>query len=177
MGGLDLLTTFEALGVAITLDGDNLRVKAPADVWTPDLRAKLAQHKGELMAALASRGEKLRPLAAENDTRRSSAVATEPDGPPWADPRPELAEDADLWRRLLFAAYIEGHDPDSLFGILNGFRCYGASLRMGKATAILGPGEIDLAEYGQWRGQYLEPHAAELRRLLAELCPGLGPAD
>lgn len=160
MGGLDLLTTFEALGVAITLDGDNLRVKAPAAVWTPELKATLAGHKPEVMAALAGREGKAPSPAAGLETAEAS---------PWADPRPDLAEDADLWRRLLFAAYVEGHDPDSLFWILQGLRCYGAALRLGKATAILGPGEIDPAEYGQWRGQYLEPHSGELRRLLAEL--------
>ena len=88
----------------------------------------------------------------------------------WEDPRPELAEDDRLWKRLLFAAYVEdGQDSDGLFGALRGLRCHGAALRLGKSTAILGPGEIDPAKYADWRRQYLVPHGAELRGLLAEL--------
>lgn len=170
----DLLTTFEALGVILTTQGEGLHVKAPAAVLTPDLRALLAGHKAELLAALALRGEKPPSPAPESDTNLGPAAAL---GPAlWEDPRPELAEDTNLWRRLLFAAYVEGHDPDSLFWILQGLRCYGAALRLGKSTAILEHGEIDAAEYAQWRAQYLAPKAGELRPLLAELALGERPA-
>lgn len=169
MTAQDLLATCEALGVALVADGATLHVEAPADVWTADLRAALAEHKPAIIAALGQRGEKSTSAAAGNDTSRPSTGAVELAQPaPWADPRPDLAEDGDLWRTLLFGAYVGGHDPDSVFWTLQGFRCMGASLRMGRKTLILQRGEIDPAEYASWKAQYLEPNAAELKNLLAE---------
>ena len=48
----DLLTTLEATGIAITVDGDDLTVKAPKGIITPELRATIATAKPELVAAL-----------------------------------------------------------------------------------------------------------------------------
>lgn len=88
----------------------------------------------------------------------------------WADPRPDLYADSSLWARLLRAAYaLDSDDPDGLFWALHGFRCYGASLRLGEHTAILGPGEMSEAEYKAERERWLTPHRTELVRLLAEL--------
>jgi hypothetical protein len=88
----------------------------------------------------------------------------------WADPRPDLYADSSLWARLLRAAYaLDSDDPDGLFWALHGFRCYGASLRLGEHTAILGPGEIDPADYAAWKRRYLEPHREALVCLLARL--------
>jgi hypothetical protein len=47
-----LLSDLRARGVRLEPQGDKLRVVAPKGVLTPDLRATLAEHKGELLAAL-----------------------------------------------------------------------------------------------------------------------------
>lgn len=87
---------------------------------------------------------------------------------PWTDPRPDIAADSELWRALLCSAYlVAGRDPRGLFMILHGFRCCGAGLRLGRTTVILEPGEIPPAEYAGMRRRWLEPHAKQLRELLA----------
>ncbi len=86
------------------------------------------------------------------------------------NPRPDLAEDAELWARLLLKAWpIDNADPDGLFWALHGLRCLGAQLVMLQGTAKLQPGEIPAEQYAADRARYLVPHAAELRRLLAEI--------
>jgi len=113
----------------------------------------------------------------------------------WTDPRPDLYADSSLWTRLLRAAYgQDGGDPRGLFAALHGFRCCGASLRLGNHTAILDPGEITPADYDDWKcrcarlsshcamigeitpadyddwkRRYLEPHREALVCLLAGL--------
>ena len=47
-------TTLEQLGVKLLRDGNRLRVKAPAGVITPALRAWLAENKDSLIATLQS---------------------------------------------------------------------------------------------------------------------------
>lgn len=47
-----LLSELERLGVRLEIKGDRLRVDAPSHVWTPELRAKVAAAKADLIAAL-----------------------------------------------------------------------------------------------------------------------------
>jgi ribosomal protein L40E len=47
-----LLSDLRARGVHLEPQGDRLRVVAPRGVLTADLRAVLAEHKGDLLAAL-----------------------------------------------------------------------------------------------------------------------------
>ena len=88
------------------------------------------------------------------------------------DPRPDLYQDSSLWQRLLTAAQaLDGDEPDGLYRALDGFRCCGARLRLGRATAVLLPGDIGQAEYSTWRREYLQAHAETLTRLLRDLLP------
>lgn len=47
-----LLDELKQLNVKVSLNGDRLRLEAPAGVLTPDLREKIRQHKTELAALL-----------------------------------------------------------------------------------------------------------------------------
>ncbi len=53
---LDLLTRLRQADIRLSVDGESLRVSAPAGAVTPELRAELAQHKAELLAFLRSTG-------------------------------------------------------------------------------------------------------------------------
>lgn len=48
----DLLADLTARGVLLTVDGDKLKVDAPAGALTPVLRAALSERKAELLAYL-----------------------------------------------------------------------------------------------------------------------------
>lgn len=50
-----LLSELERLGVRLEINGDRLKVEAPAHVWTPELRAKVVAAKADLLAALRRR--------------------------------------------------------------------------------------------------------------------------
>ena len=143
MSAAALLARLRALGVTATVAGGDLALDAPAGVLTPELLSELRAHKGALLAL----------LAAERWT---------------ADPRPDLAGDSTLWRRLLGLAYgRDFHDPHGLFGALHGLRCCGAVLARGPGGLRLLPGELPPAEYVALRGEYLVPYAPTLRALLA----------
>lgn len=47
-----LLADLSAAGVILTAAGDKLRIEAPAGAITPELRARLAEHKAALLARL-----------------------------------------------------------------------------------------------------------------------------
>lgn len=82
----------------------------------------------------------------------------------YRDPRPDLAEDAELWHRLLWRSYRQA--PRELHGALMGFRCEGARLERTADTLVLRPGHCP--DYPALRARYLAPHSADLIRLLAE---------
>ena len=143
MSAAALLARLRALGVTATAAGDDLELDAPAGALTPALLGELRAHKGALLAL----------LAAERWT---------------ADPRPDLAGDSALWRRLLGLAYgCDFHDPRGLFGALHGLRCCGAALAASPGGLRLVPGELPPDEYAALRADYLVPHAPALRALLA----------
>ena len=48
-----LLGDLAARGVCLTVDGGELVVEGPGEVITPDLIARLRQHKPDILAALA----------------------------------------------------------------------------------------------------------------------------
>jgi TubC N-terminal docking domain len=54
VSALVLMRDLEAAGVVLEVRGDRLHVDAPAGMVTPDMRASLARHKGELLAMLAA---------------------------------------------------------------------------------------------------------------------------
>jgi hypothetical protein len=104
-------------------------------------------------------------------------------GGTWAlNPRPDLAEDADLWRRLLAAAALS--DRPGVYGALHGVRCCGARLvANGAGYRITGPAPDDgplsyrepdpeTGEIGTWesdREGWLLPHRAAITVLLRSL--------
>ncbi|MHB0858428.1 MAG: hypothetical protein ACYC5M_12750 [Anaerolineae bacterium] len=92
--------------------------------------------------------------------------------PHYLNPRPDLAQDQPLWASLLSAAYRkDGPNPEGLFWALQGLRCLGARLRVGRHTLLLERGEQDEATYHANRTRYLLPHAEVLRTLLVEGLP------
>lgn len=56
-----LLDELKARGALLTVNGDRIRVRAPAAVVTPDLRAALAKHKPELLRLLTPKTEPAAP--------------------------------------------------------------------------------------------------------------------
>ena len=88
------------------------------------------------------------------------------------DPRPDLAEDSELWKVLLNMA--QEQNP-MLAGVLHGFRCLGTRIRQAKNGYILRP-EIDPVfawpsqeEYEKERDRWLKPHTKEIAALLKRL--------
>lgn len=114
---------------------------------------------------------------------RHTAPVVAPTGGTWAlNPRPDLTEDADRWRRLLAAAALS--DTPGIYGALHGVRCCGARLvRNGTGYRIAAPGPDDgplsyhepdpeTGEVVTWeadREDWLVPHREELVRLLRGL--------
>jgi len=90
--------------------------------------------------------------------------------PPWADPRPDLAEDHARWLTLLELAYRrDGADPNGVFGALNGIRCCGAAITSsGGANPAwrLTRGEMTAVEWQAVRARWLMPHLKALQDLL-----------
>lgn len=56
MTSLDLLAELEQLNVKVSLNGNKLRLDAPAGVLTPALKEAIAKHKPELIAILSGHG-------------------------------------------------------------------------------------------------------------------------
>jgi hypothetical protein len=86
------------------------------------------------------------------------------------DPRSDLTGDTRAWLALLQKAYlrqgIDPHDPDSLFGVLLGFRSMGARLALVGEQLRIVSGEIPPAAYAEWRETYLRPHAEFLTDIM-----------
>jgi hypothetical protein len=98
-------------------------------------------------------------------------------GKVYSDPRPDLAEDSELWLWLLVEAdTISG----KLFEVLHGFRCGGARIRQGKTGYIIRP-ELDQTgktsiwktqrDYEKERDRWLRPFIKEISVLLKNLRP------
>lgn len=66
MNGLELLNQLRAAGVRVWVDGDRLKLDAPAGVLTEQMRADLAAAKGEIFSLLSSptarAGSAVRPI-------------------------------------------------------------------------------------------------------------------
>jgi hypothetical protein len=89
---------------------------------------------------------------------------------PYGDPRPDIAGDSALWSSLLPRAYaLDGSDPHGCYGALLGLRCWGAILVREADRYRIAAGEIDPAEYEEFRRRYLLPHRDAITALLAEL--------
>jgi len=89
--------------------------------------------------------------------------------PIWAlaDPRPDMATDADLWRRLLLLAGLRGGwTPDCLLATLHGLRCLGARLALVGGRLALRAGALAPDEYAAVRARWLVPRRDELVALL-----------
>jgi len=97
------------------------------------------------------------------------------------DPRPDLVEDHESWATMLLIAdraYHPGHEKREVAGILHGLRALGARLERNEAgTLRLVPGEIESAEYGDYRERYLLAHVAEVRDVLALAASSLRGAE
>lgn len=86
------------------------------------------------------------------------------------DPRPDLVEDAALWRSLLTLAQADECDPAGLYGVLRGFRALGAQLAPYTHGLRLRPGEeLDEVEYVALSQEYLAPHRDRLAALLRQV--------
>ena len=89
--------------------------------------------------------------------------------PIWAiaDPRPDMATDADLWRRLLLLAGLRcDWTSDCLLATLHGLRCLGARLAVVGGRLALRAGELPADEYATVRARWLAPRRDELVALL-----------
>ena len=87
-----------------------------------------------------------------------------------SDPRPDLADDSDQWRRLIVLAARYGSGPQSLAAALDGVRCMGARLVIvaDRWRIVAGP-EYGPAAYHCDRAGYLLPHKEALLAVLGEL--------
>ncbi|GEA17767.1 hypothetical protein [Moorella sp. E306M] len=88
----------------------------------------------------------------------------------WHDPRPDLAEDHELWIRVLTEAYwyCQG-DPklEQLYSTLHGIRCGGARVQeMPTGNLKLLPGEWKEDEWRQVTAKYLGPYKEEVKAIL-----------
>lgn len=105
-------------------------------------------------------------------------------GKVYSDPRPDLAEDSELWLWLLVEAdTISG----KLFEVLHGFRCGGARIRQNTAGAyVIRPeldptGEISIwrtrRDYEKERDIWLKPFIKEISVLLKIMPKDVGITD
>lgn len=86
------------------------------------------------------------------------------------DPRPDLAEDHELWIRILTEAYwyCQGMPSlEQLYGSLHGLRCGGARVQETQAGNLkLLPGEWHGDEWKRVTAQYLGPHKEDVKTIL-----------
>jgi hypothetical protein len=151
MNSEELLQRLERLDARLVVQGDRLFLDAPAGTVPEELRAALRTHRTALLAAAAVSWK----VNEEIDLRD--------------DPRPDLAGDSQMWARLLRgAAEIDFDDPYGLFGALYGVRCCGATLEATtRGWRIVRPEEMGTWEWEDLREQWLMPHKAALKALLA----------
>ena len=152
MNSEELLKQLDQLDARLVVQGDRLYLDAPAGAVPEELRAALRTHRAALLAVAAGSPKRVNE---DIDLRD--------------DPRPDLAGDSQMWARLLReAAEIDFDDPYGLFGALYGVRCCGATL---EATArgwrLVRPEEMGTWEWEDLREQWLMPHKAALKALLA----------
>ena len=137
----ELLADLARLGVTLTRAGDAIRIQAP-EPPPPAILEALKEHKAALLATF----DRVDP-----------------------DPRPDLVEDAALWRSLLTHAQADECDPAGLYGVLRGFRALGAQLAPYARGIRLRPGEMDEVEYTALALEWLDPHRGQLAGLLRRL--------
>jgi len=78
------------------------------------------------------------------------------------DPRTDLPE-SERWVRLLKIAFVaDGHNPNGTYQLLDGLRCFGASLEQGPERLVLKRGLIPLDEWQRITGTWIEPRRVEL---------------
>lgn len=160
----ELLTRLSERGIipALAPCGEHLDVTGPRGSLTPEVVAELRAHKDLLIAWL-----------------RRLQTPTVP-----ADPRPDLADDAAAWGRVLALAWQrdggghcrQGGDRCSVYGALLGMRCLGVRLEQAPHTLRLRareeePGDpprwVTPAQYAAERRRWLDPHREAVIALLA----------
>jgi hypothetical protein len=82
------------------------------------------------------------------------------------DPRPDLAEDSELWERLLSLAAREDDGPRSLYGALDYLRCMGARAIKDGGTLRIDGSAVD--GYTEFRTTVLQVFRERLVALLRE---------
>lgn len=146
----ELTAEMSRAGVSLAVREGELVCRARKGVLTPAMRATIIEHK----AALTDHLERHAYLS---------------------DPRPDLAEDHDLWYRLLTRACgIDGEAVAGLFNVLHGLRCRGAELVATEAGAKLRPGEMDPGEYADLRERWLQGERSQYGQQLMEMLRQLG---
>jgi len=69
-----LLQELQSRGVQLTPEGDRIRYRAPRGALTPELRARLSEHKGEVLSVLQGQGELLESAPAIEVRQQTGAV-------------------------------------------------------------------------------------------------------
>jgi len=101
-----------------------------------------------------------------------------------ADPRPDIAEDSDLWNQLLASAWADAEAPTGLYGSLLGLRCVGSRLVHEGGRWLIVPRAADEGEpqpdvdarLVRDKCRFLLPHKDRLTVLLSRLPrPGAAP--
>ena len=169
MSTTDLLARLAKLGVSVRLAAPDKLGLAPAARISDDLRREVVAHKPELITVLAAR-QSLQAWAGSLPPPVGHRRVGE-------DPRPDLPG-SPLWSCLLALAATEADDPRGLYGCLHGFRCCGAVLKPYQGRWRLAP-TIDPSErVSIWHSreswdrdcsEWLRPHVARLRELLAQV--------
>ena len=131
-----LLQELWSRGVRLTPEGDRIRYCAPRGALTPELRARLSEHRGEVLSVLQGQREPLKSAPALEVRQQIGAVriASPRYGEVWLaldpclagqlraeesrrdDPRPVLTT-ADL-------AHLEGRPPALVEALLNTFAAF-----------------------------------------------------
>lgn len=156
----EVIADLQGRGFAISRDGPALRVVGPEKLVDPSVRQALAAHREEIWALL--------------DASRPAGTVSAFRG----DPRPDLADDAARWSRLLSLAWArDGSDRCGVFGSLLGMRCLGVELVAADRTMRLqarkdAPGDpprwVTPEQYRDERSRWLDPHREAVIGLLAE---------
>jgi hypothetical protein len=110
-----LLQELHSRGVQLAPEGDRIRYRAPRGVLTPDLKAKLSEHKAEVLSVLQAQGAVLiaSPRFGEVWMALDPCMADQlrAEESQRTDPRPVLTA-ADL-------AHLEDRSPQMVEAMLN----------------------------------------------------------